>query len=55
MQLTDLHLGEEESKDRVTLQFVRDLIQQEKPDFIAVVSDLVSGQNAFVEKTVAYD
>lgn len=43
MQLTDLHLGENEDDDLLTLQMIRDIIAKEQPDFAAVTGDIVSG------------
>ena len=46
MQLTDLHFGEPNKSelDTSTLQMIINLIEKEKPDFIAITGDLVSGQ-----------
>eukprot|EP00353_Schmidingerella_taraikaensis_P002802 CAMPEP_0185582124 /NCGR_PEP_ID=MMETSP0434-20130131/19878_1 /TAXON_ID=626734 ORGANISM="Favella taraikaensis, Strain Fe Narragansett Bay" /NCGR_SAMPLE_ID=MMETSP0434 /ASSEMBLY_ACC=CAM_ASM_000379 /LENGTH=260 /DNA_ID=CAMNT_0028200849 /DNA_START=55 /DNA_END=837 /DNA_ORIENTATION=+ len=46
MQLTDLHFGEIHNThlDHETLHFIRSLVGKEKPDFIAITGDIVSGQ-----------
>ena len=47
MQLTDLHFGEDQTSgelDHDTLHMIRSLIGKEKPDFIAITGDIVSGQ-----------
>jgi predicted MPP superfamily phosphohydrolase len=42
MQLTDLHLNENENG--ITAEFVDELLDREKPDFVMVVGDIASGQ-----------
>ena len=44
MQLTDTHFGEDAALDEVTQKMLTELIEKEKPDFVAVTGDIVSGQ-----------
>jgi len=46
MQLTDLHLGEpgQHKSDEETLILIDSLLFKEKPDFVAITGDIVSGQ-----------
>lgn len=43
MQLTDLHFGENDKRDAATARAVKDWVEKEEPDFIAVTGDLISG------------
>ena len=43
MQLTDLHFGESLEADRLTMRAITAWVNKEKPDFVAVTGDLVSG------------
>ena len=47
MQFTDLHFGEprQAALDEETIILIKSLITKEKPDFIAVTGDIVSGQS----------
>ena len=53
MQLTDLHFGElgQSSNDSLTLGMIRQMIEKEQPDFVAITGDLVSGQAWDTEET----
>ena len=44
MQLTDLHMGEDEELNQKTVDLIENMIGKERPDFIAITGDLVSGQ-----------
>jgi predicted MPP superfamily phosphohydrolase len=46
LQLTDLHLGEVGMGhlDAETLHMIRSLCEKERPDFVAITGDLISGQ-----------
>ena len=43
IQLTDIHLGERHDLDAKTGHLIKDLLVKEKPDFIAITGDWVSG------------
>jgi 3',5'-cyclic AMP phosphodiesterase CpdA len=43
MQLTDLHFGEDKTLDAKTATSIKDWIDKEKPDLIAITGDLISG------------
>ena len=43
MQLTDLHFGENVEADRLTMRAITAWCNKEKPDFVAITGDLVSG------------
>lgn len=42
LQLTDLHFGEDEAADLKSQNVVRQLLELEKPDFVAITGDVVS-------------
>jgi hypothetical protein len=44
LQLTDLHLGEDEGRDTQTVNTISTIIGREIPDFVVITGDLVSGQ-----------
>ena len=43
MQMTDLHFGESDDMDLKTQELIKNLIEKENPDYIAVTGDIVSG------------
>ena len=43
LQLTDIHFGEGKKYNEQNYQLVKNLIEWEKPDFVAVTGDVVSG------------
>jgi hypothetical protein len=49
--LTDLHIGENAHKDDLTIKLIEKMVAKEKPDFIAVVSNMVSSFSAFEDGT----
>lgn len=52
MQLTDLHLGEsgQGMYDITTLNMIGSFIEKERPDFVAITGDIVSGQSWDMEE-----
>ncbi len=50
VQFTDLHFGEYDDLDEQTYQMMVEILKAEKPDFVAITGDVVSGY-AWDEKT----
>lgn len=53
LQLTDIHYLDGRPADQKTLELMRQLIEAEKPDFIAVTGDAVFGPDNYVNLTSA--
>ncbi|KAL5605966.1 hypothetical protein BROUX41_006233 [Berkeleyomyces rouxiae] len=56
---SDLHFGEEEhgwgvAQDRKSLHIMNGIIDAEKPDFVVINGDLITGENTFRENASAY-
>ena len=43
VQFTDLHLGEADDRDELSLSLMRSVLSAERPDFVVFSGDLVSG------------
>ena len=43
MQVTDIHYGEDDAKDKATTNMMSNLFQLEKPDLAILTGDMVSG------------
>ena len=55
MQITDLHYGEAPEADARTLNLLRELIPQEKPDLIVNTGDTVYGENSLRDLSAALE
>ncbi len=48
MQVTDTHISDSEEKDNNTISNLSKMLEYEKPDFVVITGDLISGMDILV-------
>ena len=48
MQVTDTHISDSEEKDNNTISNLNKMLEYEKPDFVVITGDLISGMDILV-------